>query len=63
MFTIEGHTVFALMIIIKDKKPELWGIYSNAMACCRKGEKVCDTFGALGVEAWYRCESYDVKGE
>jgi len=63
MFSIEGHTVFVLVVIIEGKAPELWGVYSNAMACSRKGEKVCDAFGALGVKAWYRCEPYDVKGE
>ncbi len=63
MFSIEGHTVFALMITVEDKEPELWGIYSNTMACCRKGEKVCDAFGALGIKALYYCKPYDVKGE
>lgn len=63
MFSIEGHTVFALMITIEGKEPELWGVYSNAMACCRNGKKVCDAFGILGIEAWYRCKPYDVKDE
>ena len=62
-YDLEGYTVFALIVIIEDKEPELWGVYSNVMACFRKGEKVCDAFGALGVKARYRCAPYDVKGK
>lgn len=64
MFDIEGHSVFALFIYFDwEEKPELWGIYSNAKACCDNGDKICQAFLDQGVDASYRYKSYDVKGE
>lgn len=60
---LEGYSVFALMITIKDDAPELWGIYSNANACCEAGKKICQTFLDNGIKAAYRCKSYDVESE
>ena len=62
-YDLEGYSVFALMITVKDNAPELWGIYSNAMACCEAGEKYCQTFLDIGIDATYYCKSYDVMGE
>ncbi len=62
MFSIENHSVFALFIILDWGDSELWGIYSNANACCEAGEKICQAFLDKGVDATYRCKSYDVKG-
>ena len=63
MFDIEGHSVFVLFIILDFGEPKLWGIYSNAKACCDNGDKICQAFLDQGVDAMYRCKSYDVKGE
>lgn len=61
---IEGCSVFALVIFYDDvEEEELWGIYSNAKACCDNGEKICAALADKGVTAKYRCRSYDVKGE
>ena len=60
---LEGYSVFALFIYFKEDNGELWGIYSNANACCEAGEKICQTCLDNGINATYRCESYDVAGE
>ena len=64
MSDIENHSVFALFIYLDgEEKPEPWGIYSNAKACCDNGEEICQAFLNNGIDAKYRCRSYDVKGE
>jgi hypothetical protein len=62
-YDLEGYSVFALMIQFENEKEELWGIYSNAKACCDNGEKICKGFCEQGKDAWYYCRSFDVKGE
>lgn len=62
-YDLEGYSVFALMIQFENEKEELWGIYSNAKACCDKGKEVCKAFREQGKDAWYYCRSFDVKGE
>lgn len=60
---LEGYSVFALFIYLDWGDTELWGIYSNANACCEAGKKICESYLNKGVDATYRCESYDVIGE
>ena len=62
-YDLEGYSVFALMITVKDNAPELWGVYSNANACYEAGKKICQTFLDNGIKATYHCKSYDVMGE
>lgn len=60
-YDLEGYSVFALFIVFNFGESELWGIYSNANACCEAGKKICEALLNKGVDAMYRCESYDVR--